>query len=149
MRLWSIHPKYLDRAGLLAVWREGLLAKKVLEGKTKGYKNHPQLIRFRTSSDPLTNINRYLSVIYYEAVTRGYEFSAKKIKLAKRIAPKLPVTKGQLEYEIKHLSGKLLKRDPERGRKLRIEARVLAHNLFKKVPGMVESWEKIDKSNHF
>ncbi len=47
MRLWSLHPKYLDRQGLLAVWREGLLAQKVLQGKTKGYKNHPQLKRFQ------------------------------------------------------------------------------------------------------
>ncbi|WP_368086417.1 pyrimidine dimer DNA glycosylase/endonuclease V [Nitrosomonas sp. Nm34] len=26
MRLWSIHPKYLDAKGLLALWREGLQA---------------------------------------------------------------------------------------------------------------------------
>jgi len=30
MRLWTIHPKYLDRQGLLALWREALLAQKVL-----------------------------------------------------------------------------------------------------------------------
>ncbi|MFA5754580.1 MAG: pyrimidine dimer DNA glycosylase/endonuclease V, partial [Patescibacteria group bacterium] len=119
MRLWSIHPKYLDRAGLLAVWREGLLAKKVLEGKTKGYKNHPQLIRFRTSSDPLTNINRYLSVIYYEAVARGYEFSAKKIRLAEKISPKIKVTDKQLAYEFRHLLKKLATRDPNRYWKLK------------------------------
>jgi hypothetical protein len=28
---------------LVAVWREGLLAQAVLQGKTNGYKNHPQL----------------------------------------------------------------------------------------------------------
>ena len=43
MRLWSLHPKYLDKLGLLGLWRESLLAQKVLLGKTKGYKNHPQL----------------------------------------------------------------------------------------------------------
>jgi hypothetical protein len=32
MRLWSLHPRYLDAKGLQAVWREGLLAKKVLQG---------------------------------------------------------------------------------------------------------------------
>ena len=47
MRIWSLHPRYLDAKGLVAVWRETLLAKHVLEGKTKGYKNHPQLNRFR------------------------------------------------------------------------------------------------------
>jgi hypothetical protein len=34
MRLWSLHPKHLDRQGLLAVWREGLLAQEVLRGET-------------------------------------------------------------------------------------------------------------------
>jgi Pyrimidine dimer DNA glycosylase (EC 3.2.2.17)/DNA-(apurinic or apyrimidinic site) lyase (EC 4.2.99.18) len=52
MRLWSIHPKYLDVQGLLGLWREGLLAQKVLLGETKGYRNHPQLIRFKRTSDP-------------------------------------------------------------------------------------------------
>jgi len=30
MRLWSLHPRYLDAKGLVALWREGLLAQKVL-----------------------------------------------------------------------------------------------------------------------
>nr|WP_253280607.1 pyrimidine dimer DNA glycosylase/endonuclease V [Arcanobacterium phocae] len=47
MRLWSIRPSQLDRAALIAGWREGLLAQKVLAGLTKGYRHHPQLERFR------------------------------------------------------------------------------------------------------
>ena len=43
MRLWSIHPRYLDSMGLVALWREALLAQAVLRGETKGYKFHPQL----------------------------------------------------------------------------------------------------------
>jgi hypothetical protein len=43
MRLWSLHPQYLDPAGLVAVWREGLLARAVFAGQTTGYKHHPQL----------------------------------------------------------------------------------------------------------
>ncbi|MDI3502728.1 MAG: hypothetical protein PWR13_285 [Archaeoglobi archaeon] len=35
MRLWSIHSKYLDAKGLVAVWREGLLAKKYWKEKLK------------------------------------------------------------------------------------------------------------------
>ena len=27
MRLWSLHPKHLDPQGLVARWREGLLAR--------------------------------------------------------------------------------------------------------------------------
>lgn len=69
MRLWSIAPSYLDRQGLLALWREGLLAKKVLEQKTKGYRQHPQLLRFDKD-----NINYYLETIYQEAINRDYHF---------------------------------------------------------------------------
>ena len=32
MRLWSLSPRYLDVKGLVAVWREGLLADAVLLG---------------------------------------------------------------------------------------------------------------------
>lgn len=35
MRLWTLHPKYLDTKGLVALWREALLAQKVLQGKQK------------------------------------------------------------------------------------------------------------------
>src|SRR5690606_6899395 len=42
MRLWSLHPRYLDRQGLLALWREALLARAVLRGETRGYTLHPQ-----------------------------------------------------------------------------------------------------------
>ena len=37
IRIWTLHPKYLDAKGLVAVWREALLAKHVLENKAKGY----------------------------------------------------------------------------------------------------------------
>jgi hypothetical protein len=33
MRIWSLHPKYLDSKGLVALWRESLLAKNVLRDK--------------------------------------------------------------------------------------------------------------------
>ena len=50
MRLWSVHPRYLDTAGLTACWREALLAQKVLTGATRGYRRHPQLERFLPGS---------------------------------------------------------------------------------------------------
>ena len=37
MRLWSLHPRCLDAKGLVALWREGLLAQEVLRGKTRDY----------------------------------------------------------------------------------------------------------------
>lgn len=69
MRLWTLHPKYLDRQGLLALWREGLLAQAVLAGKTKGYRNHPQLIRFKSARDPLAAIGCYLTIVHREAAS--------------------------------------------------------------------------------
>src|SRR5690242_8174825 len=98
MRLWSLHPKHLDAKGLVALWRETLLAKHVLEGKTKGYKNHPQLNRFKNLKDPLIVINRYLMIIFDEASERGYKFDSKKfVYTSTRI--KIKVTRGQLDYE--------------------------------------------------
>jgi len=62
MRLWTVHPRYLDTKGLLAAWREGLLAQKVLQDKTSGYRNHPQLLRFRATANPTASIASYLLV---------------------------------------------------------------------------------------
>ena len=142
MRLWSLNPKYLDRAGLLAVWREGLLAKKVLQNKTKGYKNHPQLIRFKESSKPLGAINSFLKNIYDEAETRGYKFS--KIKIQGPLANfKIPVTNGQLKYEFEHLLKKLARRAPAKYQELVGLKNPSANLLFKKLKGGVEKWEKV------
>src|SRR3989339_1383733 len=110
MRIWSLHPKYLDTKGLVALWRETLLAKHVLEGKTKGYKNHPQLNRFKEAPAPLDCINQYLSVVYKEALRRGFNFAKDKIKWEFKPTT-LTVTTGQLYYEKEHLLNKLILRD--------------------------------------
>jgi len=79
MRIWSLHPKYLDAKGLVALWRETILAQKVLEGKTKGYKNHPQLNRFKNTDNPVGAIAVYLKYVAEEADKRGYNFDSNKI----------------------------------------------------------------------
>src|SRR5690348_17280617 len=114
MRLWSLHPKYLDPQGLVALWREALLAQAVLQGKTKGYKHHPQLQRFQETSAPRAYIATYLRLVQAEATLRGYRFDAKLIGLgsAAGLTP-LKVTRDQLNYEWKHLSAKLKKRSPK------------------------------------
>ena len=56
MRLWSLHPALLDRAGIVACWRESLLAQAVLAGRTRGYTRHPQLARFRAHPEPTVAI---------------------------------------------------------------------------------------------
>ena len=140
MRIWSLHPKYLDAKGLVALWRETLLAQYVLEGKTKGYKNHPQLDRFKKSKYPVDAINHYLGFIYVEAKSRGYNFSAEKFD-AKAKKVKLPVTDGQMEYEAKHLLKKLKTRDPALYKKIKTLDSFDPHPMFRVKEGEIEAWE--------
>jgi hypothetical protein len=142
MRIWSLHPKYLDVKGLVALWRETLLAKHVLENKTKGYKSHPQLDRFKNAKRPLDLINQYLSEVYTEATKRNYRFNRNKIDW-KFIPGELTVTEGQLEYELVHLLKKLKARDQ---RKFKEVQRIKNHDtleMFTVIPGGIEKWEVI------
>ncbi len=141
MRLWSIHPKYLDSKGLVALWREGLLAKKVLEGGTKGYRNHPQLDRFRRHGKPVDTIRRYLGCVLDEAKSRGYRFDGTKIGQFAE-TEQIEVTKGQIGYEFDHLLKKLMTRDPEHYTELKDIHDVDPHPLFRIVDGDVEDWER-------
>ncbi len=140
MRIWSLHPRYLDAKGMVALWREALLAKHVLEGKTKGYKNHPQLNRFKRLKRPVAAMNAYLAVIYEEAVRRGYHFDKTKIG-GDLSRTRLKVHSGQLEYEFQHLLKKLQVRDVEKFTENRKLANIEAHGLFDVVQGPVEDWE--------
>jgi hypothetical protein len=142
MRIWSIHPKYLDTKGLVAVWRETLLAKHVLEGKTKGYKNHPQLNRFKQLKEPLNGINYYLSVIHAEACNRQYVFDKNKVNWNFRKTT-LQVTTAQLDYEARHLLQKLKLRDNKKYLQLKKLPAFEPHPLFKPVAGEVEDWEVV------
>ena len=144
MRIWSLHPKYLDAKGLVAVWRETLLAKNVLEGKTKGYKNHPQLNRFKAAKNPVDAINQYLSEIFIEASNRNYNFDKQKINW-KYKKSELTVTIGQLNYEIMHLLNKLQIRDIIKYEQLKSNTKFNSHPLFKVIDGEIESWEIIAK----
>jgi hypothetical protein len=141
MRLWSLHPAMLDRVGLVALWREGLLAQKVLLGQTKGYRFHPQLKRFQDCRDPVGAIGCYLRAVADEARVRGYSFDVTKIVKGKK-AISIVVTDGQLEYELAHLLGKLQARDREKLRELK--GRVASpHPMLRIVSGKVEPWEVV------
>ncbi len=140
MRLWTLHPKYLDTRGLVALWREALLAQAVLAGKTRGYTRHPQLIRFRETSAPLEAIAAYLNVVEAEAVRRGYAFDATKI-MARGEAGQIAATRGQLDYEWLHLKRKLERRAPDWLAGLPASRRPAAHPLFRIVAGPVAAWE--------
>ncbi len=141
MRIWSIHPTYLDTKGLVAVWREGLLALHVLSGKTKGYTNHPQLIRFREHSTPVDAITNYLHSIVDEAEKRGFKFNRQKLQAIKKV-DKITITRGQLEYETKHLKEKIRSRDPQKFILLKNQLLFSAHPLFELIEGPIATWEK-------
>lgn len=140
MRLWTLHPKYLDAQGLVALWREGLLAQKVLQGRTRGYRNHPQLDRFKAQPDPVASIARYLRGVQEEATRRGYRFT--KSKIARRDgAGAIAETHGQLRYEWQHLRRKLRRRAPPQFRAL-AAVRPQPHPLFTLARGPVRDWER-------
>jgi hypothetical protein len=143
MRLWSLHPKYLDTKGLVAVWREGLLAKKVLEGKTVGYRNHPQLIRFREYGHPTEALNLYLNEIRKEALRRGFNFDKRKIEIRKKHENNvIAVTRGQIKYEFEFLKQKLKKRDEKQYFEIKDEVNIRINITFKVVDGEIEHWER-------
>jgi hypothetical protein len=140
MRIWTLHPTYLDTKGLVAVWREALLAQAVLSGATTGYHQHPQLTRFKQMPDPVGAIATYLQSIYEEASKRGYTFNREKIT-ARRSAERIPTAHGQLLYEWEHLKAKLRSRAPEKYREVTVVREPAPHPLFTIVAGPVEPWE--------
>lgn len=141
MRLWSIHPRYLDSRGLVALWREALLAQAVLRGRTKGYRNHPQLTRFRAQPDPPASIAAYLGAVHEEATARDYRFDGS------RIAPSVPagridVSEGQMSFEWTHLMKKLTDRAPELRDRWGSVSAPFPHPLFRVVEGGIAGWER-------
>lgn len=142
MRLWSLHPKYLDTKGLVALWREGLLAQAVLAGQTKGYQRHPQLVRFIQSSAPEAYIAAYLKQVYAEAVRRGYHFDEKKIGKSILVTP-IAVTSGQIEYEWSHLSRKLKARAHDWLKQFQAVEQPEPHPIFFVMKGEIAPWEVV------
>jgi len=142
MRIWSIHPRYLDVKGLVALWRETLLAQAVLMNLTKGYKNHPQLNRFKKCKDPIGVIGTYLKQVLLEAKVRGYNFSEDKI--IRYSEEKVNVTDEQVVYEFKHFMKKLKVRDNDRFNflNLRRSDGIYIHPSFHLIDGEIEDWEK-------
>jgi len=141
MRLWSLHPRYLDPQGLVALWREALLAQAVLRGKTRGYRHHPQLERFTSHASPRLAINAYLGSIYEEAVSRGYNFDRRKVGPIRAVA-RISLPRGQLRHEWRHLLEKLAVRSPLWFAKWRTVSNPAHHPIFKLRPGSKASWER-------
>ena len=143
MRLWTLHPRHLDAAGLVALWRESLLAQAVLLGRTRGYTRHPQLHRFRAAAEPVASIAGYLRVVAEEATSRGYAFDTARIVACEHPARPIAETRGQLLYEWEHLGRKLERRSPEWYRDRVVKAKPTPHPSFRIVAGGVRDWERI------
>lgn len=141
MRIWSLHPQHLDAKGLTALWRETLLAQRVLQGRTRGYTQHPQLLRFKTCADPQAAIATYLASVHAEAQARGYSFNAELIA-APRTSERLAVSDGQLAYEWQHLLAKLAKRAPALHAQQAALAGPQPHPMFYVQPGPIAEWER-------
>lgn len=144
MRLWSFHPGYLDSIGLVAVWREALLAKAILESRVHVCCKNPQLDRFRRTANPVRSINAYLQCVYEESVVRGYRFDVTKFDKIQEIE-RIPVTVGQIRYEFEHFMKKLKARSSESPEKFEKIRRIEAHPLFYTVEGGIEEWERVRK----
>ena len=141
MRLWTLHPKYLDAVGLVALWREALLAREVLRGNTRGYRFHPQLERFRASTAPRSAVNAYLATVHAEAVGRGYAFDPTKLaRVATNV--RIEATEGQLRYEWSWLLEKLRRRSVAVHQRIRDVSTPEPHPLFTIVEGPVCAWER-------
>jgi hypothetical protein len=143
MRLWTLHPKHLDPAGLVALWREALLAQAVLRGNTRGYRHHPQLLRFRSSPEPQGAISAYLRAVLAEAGERGYRFNEGLI-IGEPTAARIVETEGQLRYEWAHLGAKLALRNPSWRESHYVGREPSAHPLFMLEAGPVRPWERVD-----
>lgn len=141
MRLWTLHPRYLDSRGLVALWREALLAKAVLGGRTRGYRHHPQLARFSAHPASRAAINAYLAAIHAEAETRGYAFDRAKLGRLRPVSA-IPAASGQVAHEWKHLLRKLAARDRAAYRRAKAIRRPACHPLFRRVRGPVADWER-------
>jgi hypothetical protein len=142
MRLWTLSPRYLDRQGLTGLWREALLAQAVLRGFTRGYRSHPQLLRFRAQAEPLHTIAAYLRAVRTEAAARGYRFDG-------TLVPDLPApfpileTSGQVALEWAHLKAKLARRSPDRLEAIKDLILPEPHPLFVIQPGAPQDWERM------
>lgn len=144
MRLWSLHPQYLDRQGLVACWRETLLAQAVLAGRTRGYRHHPQLRRFAAQPDPRACVAAYLEALAAEADARGYRFDRSRIdEVTSGPVPAIPVTDGQIAHEWQHLLAKVAGRNPHLLTELAQVHAPQPHPVFRVVPGPVEDWEVV------
>lgn len=161
MRVWSIHPAYLDTKGLVASWKEGIQGLNALRnprkpnGKWAMFAHHPQLIRFKRFENPELCLSEYLHFIADEADRRNYNFNRNLILPRLDENPyQIWITCGQLIYEWDFLSHKVTCRTgfweygkPTINGKSTVETiaswSCVVHPMVVLIPGDIECWEKV------
>jgi len=147
LRLWSLHPSYLDSTGLNAVWREGLLAQAVLLGRTTARRNHSQLHRFQNHEKPASAIGFYLLKILEEASSRGYHYKRVKIAFPAENIKHIEGTRGQLCYEWDTLMMRQKTRNSRKSEEVvTLKQREIVptpYPFFVGIEGEAEPWEKL------
>lgn len=141
MRLWSVHPRYLDSPGLVGLWREALLAQGIVSGRTTAYRNHPQARRVLEQPDPWGAIHDYLIGVWEEGHRRGYRFDRARV-LDHAGVHCMDVPRGQIEYEAVLLRMKLESRNPALLHDLPPPGDVRPHPSIKVVDGGIAWWER-------
>ena len=134
------------KKGLVALWREALLAQAVLRRiarreRSVGYANHPQLSRFLAQRLPMASLALYMRTVHEESLKRGCRFQASRIDGAGDCR-RIEVTAGQLRFERRHLLAKLKRREPDHCDLLAADPLPVPNPLFKTVPGGVAEWER-------
>lgn len=120
----------MDKHGLIALWREGLLAQKALNGGAKGYQNNPQLVRFKRQDNPLKAIGTYLSFVAAEGARQGYKLNHEKILYPNFDEAVIEADLGQVAFEKEHLKDKLKRRDVIKFEELSSSKTIDANPIF-------------------
>lgn len=150
MRLWSLHPSYLDKQALQVCWADALQALEYYKQERaymKGITNdlspyfYPCLDRFRMTGSPIAHITNYLHGLCDESERRNTPFGRAKLP---EFTPglRLKVTDGQIAREEKLLLLQLNRRkQTQLWMDLFVAEYVQPHPLFEIVSGPVEPWE--------
>jgi hypothetical protein len=103
--------------------------------------------RFRDHPHPQRAIAYYLMGVWKEGHRRGYHFNKAKIGAGGSLTiQKIPITKGQLRYELQWLCTKVKRRDPPAYQRLLAVASGECHPIFEAIEGAIEEWERTTAS---
>jgi hypothetical protein len=117
---------------------------KGFDRNNQGLPQSPTTQSISTIRNPTRAIANYLWSVADEAKERGYHFDVSKIAAPRRMFT-IPVTKGQLAYELAHLKQKLRQRDPKQFQLVNKREPVKVNSTFKAMEGPMAPWERTPK----